>query len=96
MVGSVVGWLVGSGDGTGVGGTVGSSVGWLVGSGDGTGVGGAVGSSVGWLVGSGDGIGVGRWQGLPIEFPVVTFQLWVTALERPWTCVGMSRQSLFE
>ena len=63
-----------------------------MGSGLGAGV---VGSIVGKDVGRGEGAPVGRWQGLPMELPVVTFHS-ETWLERAWNCAGTSEQNLFE
>ena len=56
---------------------------------------GVVGSVVGKDVGRGEGAPVGRWQGLPMELPVVTLQS-ETWLERAWNCAGTSEQNLFE
>ena len=82
--------------GSGLGAVEGSAVGTDVGNGDGARDGSVVvGSVVGKDVGRGEGAPVGRWQGLPMELPVVTLQS-ETWLERAWNCAGTSEQNLFE
>ena len=83
--------------GSGLGAVEGSAVGTDVGNGDGARDGSVVvGNIVGKDVGRGEGAPVGRWQGLPMELPVVTFQPEVTWLERACNCAGTSEQNLFE